>query len=199
MADRPGLDAVVAPLAGALAAIAATFREAGVPGMVIGGVAASLLGRPRATRDVDAVAWAPGIDGAALLAAAAASGLQPRIDDPLAFAKTSGVLLLRHAATGIDVDVALASLPFERDAIARARPTTVGGVTVPLVTPEDLVILKAVAGRPRDLVDIEAVLAATPKLDRRRVRRWVRAFADALEMPEVASAVERLLRPPRRR
>jgi hypothetical protein len=35
------------------------------------------------------------------------------------------------------------------------------------------------------ILDIEGLLIAHPDLDVRRVRRWVRAFADALEAPEL--------------
>ncbi len=97
------------------------------------------------------------------------------------------------------MDISLGSLRYERDAIARARPTTIAGVTVPLVTPEDLVILKVVASRPRDIADIEAVVAATPRLDLRRIRQWVRAFADALETPELVATAGRPLRAPKPR
>jgi hypothetical protein len=49
-----------------------------------------------------------------------------------------------------------------------------GEVGIPLPLPEDLIIMKAVAHRPRDLGDIEAMLAAHPELNPRRVRHWVR-------------------------
>jgi hypothetical protein len=63
------------------------------------------------------------------------------------------------------VDISFGALPFEEEAIARAVEGKVGKIRLPLPTPEDLVIMKAVAHRPRDAVDIEAVLDAHPKLD----------------------------------
>lgn len=45
----------LAPLLAALRDLVAWLQAERVPGVVIGGVAASLLGRPRVTRDVDAV------------------------------------------------------------------------------------------------------------------------------------------------
>jgi hypothetical protein len=65
------------------------------------------------------------------------------------------VLLLRHAASRIDIDIAFAALPFERQALSRARWVHVSGLEVPLPTPEDLIIMKAIAHRPRDLADVE--------------------------------------------
>jgi hypothetical protein len=80
-------------------------------------------------------------------------------------------------------------------------PVQVAGVPVPLPTPEDLIIMKAVAHRERDMLDIEGLLATHPSLDVSRVRFWVRAFADALESPEIYDDLERQLQrpPPRRR
>ncbi len=60
-----------------------------------------------------------------------------------------------------------------------------GDLAIRLPTPEDLIILKAVAHREQDLLDIRAVVASHPNLDRQRIGRWVREFAQVLEMPEL--------------
>jgi hypothetical protein len=164
------------------------------PGIVIGGVAASLLGRPRATRDVDAVVLLDEGRWEEFLAAGKQFGFVPRVTDALTFARESRVLLLRHEPTGISADISCGALPFEEEAIARALSVAVSGISVPLPTPEDLIIMKAVAHRPRDLADIESVLDAHPKLNLRRIRRWVREFAALLDMPEVLEDVENLLK-----
>jgi hypothetical protein len=75
----------------------------------------------------------------------------------------------------------------------------IGGLTVPLPTPEDLIVMKAVAHRPRDLADIEGILAATGNLNLRHIRRWVREFAHAVGSPEMLSDLEGLLRKARRK
>ncbi len=77
--------------------------------------------------------------------------------------------------------------------MARVTWVELGVVRVPLPPPEDLIIMKAVAHRPQDLDDIEAIIAAHPKLNLRRVRRWVREFATALSMPEILNDLEVLL------
>ena len=51
VAERPGLT----PLLAALRALVAWFDATRTRGAIIGGVAASLLGRPRVTGDVDAL------------------------------------------------------------------------------------------------------------------------------------------------
>lgn len=168
-------------------------------GVLIGGLAASLLGRPRVTRDVDALVLLAEDRWPAFVAAGKKFGFLPRIAEVLAFASESRVLLFRHEPTGIDVDVALGSLEFEEEAVARAFEVTVAGVTIPLATPEDLIVMKAVASRDQDWLDIDGVLAAHPTLDMRRVRRWVRSFAQALEAPEVYDDLENRVKKRKRR
>jgi len=172
-----------------------------VSGVVIGGLAVAMLGRPRVTRDVDALVLLAEERWADFMNAGSEFGFLPRRPDALEFAQAARVLLLRHEPTAIDVDLALGCLPFEEEAVARATPVRVAGVSVPLPTPEDLIIMKSVAHRERDLWDIEGMLATHPDLDLRRVRHWVRAFADALEAPEVFDDLQQRLahRPSRKR
>jgi Nucleotidyl transferase AbiEii toxin, Type IV TA system len=196
VAKRAKSDLPVAPLPD----LVRWWRAQDAPGVVIGGLAVALLGRPRMTRDIDALILLPEDRWPAFLTAAGAFGFVPRLPDALAFAHDARVLLLRHQSTGVDVDVAFGNLPFEEEAVARATAVRVAGVTVPLPTPEDLIIMKAVAHRERDLLDVEGLLAAHPDLDVRRVRRWVRAFADALDAPDLYDDLQQLLkrRPPRK-
>jgi hypothetical protein len=63
--------------------------------------------------------------------------------------------------------------------------------------------MKAVAARPDDLADIRRALRANPDLDRTRVRRWTKEFADALDAPDLLTQLDAILkanpRPRRRR
>ncbi|MBI1899869.1 MAG: hypothetical protein HYS13_01990 [Planctomycetia bacterium] len=161
--------------------------------VITGGLAVSLLSRPRMTRDVDAVVLLDEARWPALLDAGLDYGFRPRIADAIRFARRARVLLVRHDSSRIDADISFGSLPFEREAIARAVTVNVQGVLMPLPRPDDLIIMKAVAHRPRDLVDIEGLLDAHPRLDLRRARRVVRSFATALEMPELLGDLEAIL------
>ena len=71
-------------------------------------------------------------------------------------------------------------------------------VTTCLPTPEDLIILKAVAHRLKDLLDIETVIATQPQLDKKRIEFWVKQFAELLEMPELWADLEKLFQKRRR-
>lgn len=173
--------------------LAAWLEAAGTKGVVIGGIAASLLGRPRVTRDVDALVFVQEADWDEFLRTGVESGFDPRDPDPLAFAHESRVLLMRHRPTGIDVDVVFGALPFEREVIRRSREKVIGNIAIPLPHPADLVAMKAIAHRPRDLADIEGILESHPRLDLRRPRRLVKEFADALEAPEIVEDFERVV------
>jgi Nucleotidyl transferase of unknown function (DUF2204) len=161
--------------------------------IVVGGVAVSFLGRPRFTQDIDALAILAEAEWEAAIATAAVHGIEPRIDDPVEFARRSRVLLLRHRQSAIDIDVILGGLQFEEDAVAQGRTYSVNGVKVRLPRVEDLLIMKAVAHRPRDLQDIEGLLEAHPGADLHTVRRWISEFAAATAMSDLIEDFDKLL------
>ncbi len=153
--------------------------------MLIGGVAASILGRARLTRDVDALMMLPEGDWPATLSAAADHGITPRIADPLGFARRSRMLLLRHSASRIDIDLSLGGLSFEQEALDRSQVHEVGGIRLRLPQVEDLLIMKAFAHRPKDMEDIEGLLDVHPDANLEFVRRWLREFSIAMTMPDL--------------
>lgn len=111
--------------------------------------------------------------------------MTPRYDNAEAFARHNHVLLLQHKATNIAVDLSLGMLPFEFETVERSRLHRVETIEIRIPTPEDLIIQKAIAHRPKDMADIEAVITSQPKLDWERIRHWVQQFADVLERPEI--------------
>ena len=44
---------------------------------------------------------------------------------------------------------------------------------VRIAAPEDVIVLKLIAGRAQDVADIEAILAAKPSLDEAYLEEWV--------------------------
>jgi hypothetical protein len=66
------------------------------------------------------------------------------------------------------------------------------GKRVRICSAEDLVIHKAVAGRPQDVRDIEGVVYRQgDALDASYIRRWLSDFADVLADPEIRQRFER--------
>ena len=152
-----------------------------------------MLGRPRLTQDVDALAILAESDWAEASRLAPQFNILPRIDNALQFAKRSHVLLMRHTASGIDVDLTFGELPFERAAVANCENHDVGGIRVRLPRVEDLLVMKAIARRPKDVEDLQGLLAAHPDADVASARRWVREFATAMSTPDMLQEFEALL------
>jgi len=60
-------------------------------------------------------------------------------------------LPLRHRATGVKVDCALALSGFEQQLLQRAQSLSLSGRPFPVARAEDLLVMKALAGRPQDV------------------------------------------------
>jgi predicted nucleotidyltransferase len=181
------------PLLEPLAVLRRLLEETGCQWMLIGGVAASLLGKPRFTADVDAVVLIEDKELSNLLKVARRLGFKARIKDAVEFAKKNRVLLLKHTKTGINVDLSLGLLPFEKEAIKRSKRFKIANITFNLPTPEDLIIFKAVAHRPRDIEDIREIVKIHTKVNRKYIKNIVKEFARVLEMPEIWQDIESIL------
>jgi hypothetical protein len=180
-------------LQAALADLTAWLENENIPAVIVGGIAASVLGRPRLTRDIDALVLLPEEAWSRAMESAAKHGIVPRIPDALGFARRSRVLLMRHTHSAIDLDVILGGLPFEQSAIERATMHTIAGLSVRLPRVEDLLIMKAVARRPKDLEDIRGLLDAHPEADVDEVRSFVSDFATAAGMADMLDELDKLL------
>jgi predicted nucleotidyltransferase len=122
-------------------------------------------------------------------------GMSPRISDAVAFADENQVLLMRHDATGVDIDVSRAWLPFEIEALASAEHESLAGIDIVIVKPEDLIIFKSVAWRPQDQQDVERLLALYgDRVDLARIRRHVRQLGEAIEEDRLGPLEELLSR-----
>ncbi len=72
----------------------------------------------------------------------------------------------------IDVDLFLAESAYQDEILLRRRLADVEGRQLWLASPEDLVLLKLVAGRPRDLIDVADVFFTQGQLDVQYMRNW---------------------------
>lgn len=162
--------------------------------MVIGGQAVLLYGEPRLTRDIDITL---GLDPGGLkevLAAAKELSLKPIPEDLKAFVKKTFVLPAMDESTGIRVDFIFSFTPYEREAIERARKVKVAGEDVSFAAPEDVVIHKIFAGRPRDLEDARTIMVKNATLDAGYIRRHLKAFDAAAEKKVFLKAFEKILK-----
>jgi len=169
------------------------LASAGVSYAYVGGFALAFVGRARATRDVDAIASIDLERLDTLVAAARPFGFALLNSDGFEFARRTLVLRLRHNPTGLPLDLSLAFTPFEIQAIGAATRFPVHGGNVPVVRPQDLIVMKAFARRPQDLADIASVLDRHPNTDLRPVRRWLRELGTALDDPSYVTEFDQLV------
>jgi hypothetical protein len=164
-------------------------------GVVIGGIAASVLGEARYTEDLDALFMLSIQDIPQFLEEARQEGIEPRITNAADFAKKNRVFLLRHTPTATNIDISLGIMPFEQEVIERSSIQEFDdSLQVQLPTPEDLIIMKAIAHRPKDLEDIRTLSAKYTSLDFARIERWIKDFSEILETPELWGQIEKILK-----
>jgi hypothetical protein len=100
---------------------------------------------------------------------------------------------MRHTKTGVELDISLGFTAFEIEALAARRRVRFGTVHAPMATPEDLVIFKALAARPKDVGDATALLVMHRDIDLARVRRRVTELATLAEAPELIDGLEAVI------
>ena len=166
------------------------LSQLGVRYAIIGGIAVQFWGEPRLTVDLDVTVVAPPDEPEALVRAIV-SHFSSRHDDPIAFARETRIVPVR-ASNGCPVDISLAVPGYEDEMMRRAVDYELEpGKVVRMASAEDLIIHKAVAGRPQDLRDIAGVVyRQRATLDATYIRRWLRDFAAVLEMPEILDRFE---------
>jgi hypothetical protein len=71
------------------------------------------------------------------------------------------------------MDFILGETRFHHEALTRKNRIDLEGISLPILTPEDLLLLKALADRPQDRVDISNMVDFFgDKLDWAYVERW---------------------------
>ncbi|HET6978867.1 MAG TPA: nucleotidyl transferase AbiEii/AbiGii toxin family protein [Pyrinomonadaceae bacterium] len=156
----------------------------------IGGLALQRWGEPRETVDVD-LSLLAGFGREEQFSEVLLKHFEPRISNAVDFAQQRRVLLLR-STKGVGLDVALAALPFEELMIQRSsyfdyRP----GLSLRTCSAEDLIVLKAFAGRAQDWVDVErTIVRQTGLLDWDYIREQLGPLAELKEAPEIIDQLE---------
>ena len=159
--------------------LALGIEAAGIPYMVIGGQAVLLYGEPRLTKDID-VTLGVGPDHLDRVVSLVGTLDLEVLVDPEKFTRETLVLPCQDRPSGIRVDLILSYSGYEKQAIERARSVRIGHADVRFASVEDLIVHKVVAGRPRDLEDVRAIVRKNPKLDRSYVERWLAEFSKLL-------------------
>ncbi|XYI04185.1 nucleotidyl transferase AbiEii/AbiGii toxin family protein [Sorangium sp. So ce1128] len=161
---------------------------------VFGAQAAVAYGRPRMTADVDVTIDLAQTSTLTLVDDLSRAGFDLRIDLGEAFLREARLLPLVHRATCMPIDVVIAASSLHVEFLARRRLIDLGGVRVPMISPEDLIVTKVLAGRPKDLEDVRGVLLEQHDLDLDRIRELLGELEAALGEDRLLRRLERLLR-----
>jgi len=187
------------PVADLLAALQGALAALGVRWFLFGAQAAILYGVVRLSADVDVTVDLGKRSATDLVAALAAAGFELRIPDAAGFAEATRVLPFVHRASRMPLDVVLAGPGLEEQFFAGVQERRVGDVRVPVVCAEDLVAMKVLAGRPRDLDDVGAsARVRRDDLDLDKIRVTLRMLERALDRSDLVSELERVVAAARR-
>ena len=178
----------------AAAQIARWLEERGIRHFFIGGIALQHWGEPRLTRDVDVTVLVSAGELGAFVDEVFRH-FRPRIPEARDFALQHRVLLL-ETEEGVPVDLSLGIPGYEEEVWANSIEVEFPGVgKLRLISPEDLIIHKCVAGRPRDREDVEGILIRQRlRLNLQRIRTWLTAFREVIETHDPLLLLEEALR-----
>lgn len=188
MSDTP----VTTELLRALAAVLGVF---GARWYVFGAQAVLVWGRPRLTGDVDVTMFLDPEEPEAFVTAMTQAGFDLRITNVHDFVARTRVFPFTHAASGFALDVVLGGPGLEEEFLRTARRVDLGGVTVPVIGPEELIVTKILAGRSKDVDDVRGILAAQgERLDLQRIRTLLRALEAAIDQSDLLPCFEEQVR-----
>jgi len=121
------------------------------------------------------------------------AGFRLRVRDVGGFVATTRVVPLLHRASGMPIDVVLAGPGLEDLFFKRRRQRIVDGVRIPVASPEDIVVMKVLAGRGKDEDDAVAILAARRTLKVDLIRATLTMLERALDQTDLGPRFEELL------
>ena len=161
---------------------------------VFGAQAVNVWGTPRLTADVDVTVFLTPREPPAFARDMSACGFELRVTDVEGFVARTSVLPFVHLPTRMPVDVVLAGSGLEGQFADRAIVVDIGGIEAPVLSPEDLLVAKVLAGRPKDLEDAAGVLRARRRsLDLALVRTLLGELDEALGQSDLVASFDRLL------
>jgi hypothetical protein len=183
------------PVDGALRDLARVLDALGMSWFLFGAQAAIIYGSTRVTEDIDVTVELGECGARELFSALKRGGFTLRVADSAAFVEKTRVLPIVHRSTSMPVDIVFAGPGLEELFLARTRRHIRGGRSIPVASPEDLIVMKLLAGRPRDIDDIRAVLRSVgPKLDVSVVTTTLALLEEALAQNDLRPLFDSLFR-----
>lgn len=171
--------------------LSAALHRHGCGWYLFGAQAVIIWGRPRLTTDVDVTVRLTAGSTEDLVATLIATGF--RLPDGFTdeFVRATRVLPLVHHASGMPLDIVLAGPGLEEQFLERAVVVAIDDFSVPVISPEDLVVTKVLAGRAKDVEDIRGLLRLrATSLDLTYIRHTLAALEAALGQSDLQPLFE---------
>ncbi len=178
-----------------LVAIRAALTPLKLRWYVFGAQAVIAAGAVRQTADLDITT--DDVPVAQLLKALKSAGFRLRddIDGLEDLIEHHRILPLVHAKTGYQLDVVRAGPGPEQEMLARSIRRRVGRVQIPFVETNDLLVLKILAGREKDLEDVRSLLrSASKEIDVKVVRARLSELGALIDDSSLVALFEQQLR-----
>lgn len=163
-------DGRLGDLASKIVAVHELLDSMGVEHQFGGAIALAWYRNPRATLDIDLNVTVPPDEAAPVLGALTHLGVRVSAADRKAVQR-DGQARLEWGASYLDLF--FATIDLHQEMAHGARRVQFGPVEIPILAPEHLIVCKAVFDRPKDWVDIEAMVAWGTRLDAGEILRWL--------------------------
>jgi hypothetical protein len=160
----------IGPLASRIIQVHELLDSMRVPHQFGGAIALAFYRTPRATTDIDLNITVPPSGAAPVLGALTHIGVAVTEADRT-HVERDGQVRLDWGGTWLDLF--FATLPMHLAFAAEARIVPFGPIPLPILAPEHLVVCKSIFGRPKDWIDVEAMVAWGTAMERQEVFRWV--------------------------
>jgi predicted nucleotidyltransferase len=177
-------------LIGALKPIIDFLESRSIPYMLIGGLASSIYGQPRQTFDIDIkIVMDEGKMPSFVEDLRAIAVIVP--ENPEDFVQQTAVLPVD--IDDVRIDLIVAGLPYERDAVLRAVEYDFHGIDLKVATAEDIIIQKSISHRDRDWSDIKEIIHnQSGHLEWNYILEHVQALSEFLTEPEMVDKIKRM-------
>lgn len=161
--------------------------------IIIGGMAAAVLGEPRVTGDIDVDILLDKDNIFDFLEKAKKAGF--KVDKQRSAERAAKTSIFQIDYEDYHVDLIIASIDLEKDAFKRKKAITMHGVKAFFPTAEDLILLKIIPGRPKDLIDAENIaIRQKGKLDIKYLTKWAQKLSDEMQNMRIYNTLQKLLK-----
>jgi len=160
---------------------------------IIGGTAAILYGRLRATEDID-VTLMVNLEDIAKIHEIVVEAYMPRLKESKEFFQRNFVLPVIDKQSNVRIDFSAGLSEFDKNVIKRRVRKKIGEIEVFICSLEDLILYKLFSSRPIDFIDVEELIKhPIQKLDLKYLTETASKFVE-LEREDVLLNLQKYLK-----